>query len=337
MKILFTADLHFHNYKPFSHLTSDGENSRLLDICDTVNEIFNIADRENCNTIIVAGDIFHTRGVLKPSVIARAKQVFLNRYEQIILLAGNHDLENYKGGYTALEVFKGVDNIKVIDKCHEVINLDQDLKMLAIPYIHGIKSFEKTYTELSSEIKECKLVTIHQGIDDIESNIPSGLTTEFLTKNNDSFIFAGHYHKPKREGNCIQIGSPLQHNFSDIGQDKGCWVFNSENNNINFHKIDVAPKFVETDKITKENKEQLKGNFVRINAKSSKDAFKMLNQLEEINVQSVVKLEKEFTTAHEQTILPDRPEKMLAEYIDIQEDMKPLKNEILELFKELSI
>jgi len=338
MKILFLADIHFHNYKPFSHMTDQGENSRLIDICNTIDAAFEIADEHLCTHVCVAGDIFHTRGSLKPSVIARAKKVFSDRHQEVIMIPGNHDMEFYKGGYTALEVFQGMSGVGIYEY-PQLIAVGKKIAVV-IPYIHDVEEFKRQFNSLKPHPeKDIAFIMIHQGIDDPESDIPpSGINPDFLCDGHNATVFAGHYHGHKiyNDGQCIQIGAPLQHSFSDIGSERGCLIFDTDIQEAVFYPISVAPKFVEIDKLTKKIEKEIAGNFIRINAKTEASARKIMSQLDESGIESIVKLEKDFKTAHEASISIDSPLKMLSEYIDLQEDMKPLKTEILALFEELS-
>ncbi len=87
MKIIHTADLHLGKRL--------GKALRIEEQCDVIKEIAGIADRENADVILIAGDVFDA--TVPPSeaerVFYRAMLTFAERGRAVIALAGNHDDE----------------------------------------------------------------------------------------------------------------------------------------------------------------------------------------------------------------------------------------------------
>lgn len=87
MRILHTADLHLGKRL--------GKATRLIEQCDVVKEIADIADEKDVDVILIAGDIFDA--AVPPSeaerVFYKSMLTFAERGRAVIALAGNHDDE----------------------------------------------------------------------------------------------------------------------------------------------------------------------------------------------------------------------------------------------------
>ncbi len=344
MKVLLISDLHFHNYKAHSEVV-DGINSRLLDIAGAVKAAFKIAQENGCSLCIIAGDIFHVRGSIRPSTLTFVAGLFeeLAAEIPILIIPGNHDMEEYSGGATAIDTLCYIDGIDVITEA-VAFDIKSDLKIIAIPYVHNIKDFEDTFKELSAKWATEDTVTImHQGID--LDGAPSflsdgGVSAGWLESVNPGSIFSGHYHDPTTDvdARAINIGAPCQLTFGDVGCERGCYIFDSKTKKKQFFSLlEFAPKFIDVSADTKKM-DNVTGNFIRIHSASKAEASKIHAKIKKAGAKSwTVVLEKEFKTAHEVAISVDKPARMLVDYIDLQEKYKPFKTEILKLYNEVCI
>ena len=70
--------------------------------------------------------------------------------------------------------------------------------------------------------------------------------------------FVGHYHTPGQiHNNVVSVGAPLQHNFGDVGSNRGCWIFDEEEDKATFIQNNTSPRFY--DIVYTDNKLQIKG------------------------------------------------------------------------------
>ncbi len=83
MKILHTADLHLVKY---------GDDRWLA-----LEKLIDIAKRENAEVFVVSGDLFD-KSVDAEKLRPKIREVFSNTDFPIVMIAGNHDSESYKGG-----------------------------------------------------------------------------------------------------------------------------------------------------------------------------------------------------------------------------------------------
>ena len=338
--ILFIGDIHFHNYKNHSQLYENGMNSRLADGLDVFSQAHSLAVKTGCKLMCVTGDVFHVRGVVKPSVfneVAKAFSRVVRSGIDVVVIAGNHDFENFNYGTVSIEglgyIRHGKNGVYVAT---EPTAFDlHGYNILGIPYVHDIDSFKAKYEELS---KRCNpdITLIHQGIDEIMPDVPrEGVTVEYLETHNKGFIFAGHYHFPLHKARVINVGAPYQQSFNDESVAMGCWTCGGAGA-LEFHEL-KAPKFL-TVKEKLKDWGTLKGNIVRVIGKKAATVETLVQAAKDAGAISVVaQLEKEFKSVHDTPIKISTPEKMLSEYIDMQEKYKPHKEKLMNLFEKVCV
>jgi len=333
MKILITSDWHFNNYKAHSRLI-DGVNSRLLDLINAFKESVKIGKENGCEAHFICGDIFHVRGNIKPSVYNTVADLFATMAKElpIYMISGNHDLEDFKSTIgDAIYTLGKLDNVHLIN--YERVNLG-GLTIAGVPYIHNIEKFKAE----AQNFRDVDILLIHEGIDDLRTKegIPeTHLTKEFFKDFN--FVITGHYHNPNFIDGILQAGSPIQLSFGEEGQDKGCWVLDTDNYKVRFYKLHYPEFITITPASLKDIKEeQCNGKIVRITAKDNKKLEKYVERALELGAISVKGVfEKEYKHTYSKTIKITTPEQMIAEYIDITGKYKDIKDDILNVFAEI--
>ncbi len=347
MKFMASGDWHFHPYKTHSKLI-DGINSRLLDIKNAWFEMVDLAVGKGCDAITVSGDVFHVRGHIKPSVFNMVVQCFQYAVDQgldVYLISGNHDLETYKAGDLSTALYT-LASIKSEKHGSEVIFLDDshvskknNITLMGIPYIHSTGDF-KAVLEKVNEIQPDVLL-IHQGIDEFKpaAGIPDTGLKELDLEETGGWVLAGHYHKKHRVNKVIQVGAPVQHNFGDEGQERGCWLIDTEADTAEFYKL-TYPEFltVEADGV-KDLPKELEGKIVNIVSTKLKNAEKLVEKALENGAVSVqVKIIKEFSATHEKEIKMGAPEVMVADFIKANKEKYGAKaGAIIKMFREVCL
>ncbi|HHL0071084.1 TPA: metallophosphoesterase, partial [Klebsiella pneumoniae] len=99
------SDPHYHKWDSFSTTDADGLNSRLAIQLEATKEAAIAMKKAGCSHMLVAGDTFHVRGTVSPTVLNYVSDA----YEWIVkdlglsvaMLAGNHDLETNDSVYSA--------------------------------------------------------------------------------------------------------------------------------------------------------------------------------------------------------------------------------------------
>ncbi|MGI5910990.1 MAG: metallophosphoesterase family protein [Syntrophomonadaceae bacterium] len=93
IKIFHTADLHigmkFNSYP--EPIKSKLQEARL----EVLLKMLSIANKENCNLFVVAGDLFHNiKGINKKAIVQTAQYLEEFQGECVLILPGNHDYDN---------------------------------------------------------------------------------------------------------------------------------------------------------------------------------------------------------------------------------------------------
>ena len=268
------ADLHCHNWSAFATLESDGVNSRLAllikDICRCAEEV----KKAGGNTIIIAGDIFHVRGSIAPSVLNPVLDVFSNLIKggiEVIIEAGNHDLEGKESNRLGSAV-TALENVG----CKIVNTFDYGLRCMErvvlipwTPKIEDLKALIQKAVDADPTPREVDLI-LHAPIDGVIPGLPDhGLSAEWLSKVGFRRVFAGHYHNHKTfEGGVYSIGALAHHTWSDVRTKAGFLLVGDDVKWFKSH----APEFVEIDATTDPSDIPLlvDGNYCRAKINSTK-------------------------------------------------------------------
>lgn len=326
------ADIHAHNYKAHSKLVG-GVNSRLLEIESVLYQAQTIALQNGCKFMAIAGDLFHVRGQIFTSAYNRVHRIIQSFATNlpIVLLTGNHDMANYQNGDSALSPLGTLPNVHVLDNKIEYLFGGS---IMGVPYIHDINEFKKT-VEDNKNVKS-DVVFLHVGIDNFKPsvNLPStSVTVDYLRSVfGDSWVLAGHYHKPFQDGKIISVGAPLQHNFGDEGQERGGWIIYED-------RAVFMP--IESTKFVTFNIEELEGAniekaIVRVRCKSKTD----YESIQDVAIKKgasdvVVLMEREYTHSHTQQLSISTPEAMFSEYVNIIPKYIPYADKLVSVYQKV--
>jgi len=277
MRVLLFSDLHAHQFKPYSITLPNGINSRLQDTLDILNQIKVIAESNKVGLILFGGDLFHVRRVINVQTfnlvfeaIARLKLI---RGIQIGLLVGNHDQSDRSGGVHSIYAFGSM--VEVMDRVgwQAFVVGQEQLNILAVLYFTN----KQTTLEL---IKNAGITTGngpvamlgHFGVSGalVGSNFvmidKELMELEDLHSDNFNQVFLGHYHETQQLApNVRYIGAPIQHNWGDSGQDRGCLLWDTNTNKVNFIPLRY-PHFVRMnlDELEHLPNLKVKGDFIRV-------------------------------------------------------------------------
>ena len=99
------SDPHYHRWDAFATTNADGLNSRLEIQLDATKEAAKAMKAAGCKHMLVAGDTFHVRGAISPSVLHFVTETYEWIIKElglkVVMLAGNHDLETNDSVYSA--------------------------------------------------------------------------------------------------------------------------------------------------------------------------------------------------------------------------------------------
>lgn len=195
-------------------------------------------------TIVNGGDTFNTRGLIRTVCFDRLYHHY-SEWAKLglkqVIIVGNHDQEDKEGDIHPMRIFSTFKGWHVVDKA---TNIDD---VVYFPYIEK-KDVKAAIDSVSTKRKKPIAIT-HWGFMGAHRNDTNidmdGIPTEWMAK--FFRVFSGHYHYRNLmlKDNIQYIGSPLQQNFGEMGQEKGILVYNTETGEQFFEAITTTPKHYE--------------------------------------------------------------------------------------------
>lgn len=291
------ADLHLHLWQSFSKTLPDGRNDRLaalhLEIARCAAEV----KKAGGNVIYIAGDVFHVRGSIAPSVLNPTLDVvkaLIAAGIEFRIIPGNHDLE---GKHTtrlgsAVTALEGV-GAKV---CSDGTIFDEvrdgQLPVLCVPWhdkLDDLKANLNSYAKMPNA--DMIDVIIHAPVDGTLVGIPAhGISPEYLASLGFKRVFAGHYHHHKDFGNGVySIGALSHHTWSDVGTKAGFLIVSE--GDVKWFKAHT-PEFVDLSAAADDTEAEIMahGNFVRarVGASDAKSVAAMREWMEKSGAAGVL-------------------------------------------------
>lgn len=258
------ADLHLHGWQAFSGVNEEGTNTRLVALHGEIRRCAQEVKGAGGDTVYVAGDVFHVRGSIAPSVLNPTLDLFREIKEmgiEVVIIPGNHDLEGKHttrlgSSVTALE---GA-GCRIVN--HAEMLADRGVFM--IPWHESIEALMEDLRSIKPEDRAGIDVMIHAPIDGTLMGIPNhGLSPEELGSLGYRRIFAGHYHHHKDFGNGVfSIGALAHHTWSDVRSKAGFLI-------VHPLRVDwrasLIPSFIDLDDAADKEEAELMipGNYVR--------------------------------------------------------------------------
>lgn len=223
---LLWSDSHFHNWSAFASETEEGLNSRLAIQLSEARRAYTMLKNEGGDTAIHAGDLFHVRGNLKPSVLNAVNDFFRDMADEgfeTAILSGNHDLETNvsKSLTSAVSAVrrKGVEPVNYVATFPET-------RTIMVPWHPGTVELMETLEGIMGSFPDYRQydLIIHAPVNDVLINIPNtGLNAETLGGLGFKRVFAGHYHNHKSfcDGKVYSIGALCHQTWGDVESQAG--------------------------------------------------------------------------------------------------------------------
>jgi len=267
------------------------QENRLAVFDQVHDEIIEIGIREGViesgGAFINGGDTFHVRGLIRSScfdLLYRKRREWRNRgLKRHIDIVGNHDQEDKDGEIHPMRVFEEfgqgwyvVDTPKFIEGDH--------CDYYAFPYMANL---DKELKKIPTSKRKGAIALVHTGIHGAFKN--DGELDDFSihAKVFKGFLrtFSGHYHNRQLYDGYVQyIGSPTQHTFSEMGQDKGVLIYNHRTDEIKFVPIkgpkhhEVTVKWTGDKRVVEKPKGIGKYDYVRVRVHGSSEQVSTVNR-----------------------------------------------------------
>jgi len=215
---------------------------------------------------ICAGDLFHVRGKLAPSVINPVRDFFRKQDDldiETVILSGNHDLEGADSNQltSAVATIQSESTLAITDACQ----VSTDPMIYMIPWRSDLNRLREEICDLSNETDPSNPwdLIIHAPMNDVLINIPSvGLNASEFKGMNFKRVFAGHYHAHKQlADNVYSVGATGHQTWNDPGTQAGwCLVYDDR---VHFN-ASKQPQFVKLPVIyDPEDMIECDGHFIR--------------------------------------------------------------------------
>lgn len=262
MTYIVSSDWHAHNWSQFS-TTVDGINSRLTDILHEIERQAIDANTRGIKRIYVAGDVFHVRGSIKPTVFNPLADMLakcvVNYGVEFRIMPGNHDLEGRDSERLSSAITQ-LGQISGVVVASEPTAFEDDM-VLMIPWHDTRERLARAIDGMKSAFdhemdpSEWDLI-LHTGINGVLIGMPDhGWSPEELATFGFKRVFSGHYHhhkvfmtEPHGESFPVQpivsIGALTHQTWSDVGTAAGYIVVDCDSFE---HVQSTAPRFVDFD------------------------------------------------------------------------------------------
>lgn len=342
MAVLF-SDIHFHNWSQYSTVTENGRNSRLMHTVAVVEQIKDYCRETAAEHAFLLGDLFHSRTKIDIDVYDAAWNAMksLATVVELHMLLGNHDSHNRIGDVHSLEPFK--EFAHVIDKpCRFDIDVKGDaVRIEAIPWVASREEF----AEHAAKVEQCHALLMHQSV--IGAELSSGYTKAGEVQLSDipttkaNYVFMGDYHKPQKlEPNLFYLGSPLQHNFGEAGEEKRFMDWDPRNCAVRSIPT-KAPRFWDfksTDEFNNATEPAPEYDFIRVayDGDTLDDMARIAEKCPRIT--AVPKVKETVARSRTDSAVVDSDYELLKEYIQMtapEEETQEYKDELLVMGMEL--
>lgn len=281
------ADVHCHNWSQFSQIGPDGVNTRLRAILDELLRAAQVLKDAGGTVLRVAGDLFHVRGSIAPSVFNPTFDTFKTIADMgidIEILPGNHDLE----GKDATTLGNAMQQLMLIEGCHVAIETEatDDGEAVMVPWIEELDELRKVCASFADPDRD---LIIHAPLNGVLVGLPDhGLDPAELAALGFRRVFCGHFHNHKEfVGGVYSVGATTHQTWSDPGTAAGFLLVYPDR--VEHHET-AAPKFVNYDGEDYGDGSRYKGNYIRMRMKDKtpEDLAAHRSQLTTIGALSIV-------------------------------------------------
>lgn len=264
------ADLHLHNWAQFSRPDERGINTRLTSTLDVFRDACALAAANCSKRVYIAGDVFHERGWINPSVLNPTLQVFddvTKTYElEVRILPGNHDLASRECDWLGSSIV-ALGELDRVTITHEPTVFDDD-RVVLVPWVERHEKLALVIQQQVDDLLRAGLkpgdydLILHTGVEGVLSGVHGWQANE-LEAYGFRNVFTGHYHHHCALGtkkSVVSIGALTHQTWSDVDTLAG-WL-DVEDDSYSFIESQ-APKFMDFD-TSSTDLTPYAGNYVRV-------------------------------------------------------------------------
>lgn len=236
---------------------------------------YQFCEKNNVDTVVHFGDLFHAKVSTSTEELIKITNVLAKFAEKwpVVDIAGNHDMTSFAENISLPQIFKGYQNIFIVDKYKMEYAHDDSVAIHYLPYYKDNK--------ILKEIKKIQLVADHKNYLFSHFGVRSFVMTNdgSMNKYTDVFsscsindlkrfdkVYLGHYHGYQKKENVTYISSPMQMKHTDEHSKHGFVLIDTEKDTHKFYENKVTPYFctIELTKSTFEEIKKLKNSYIRL-------------------------------------------------------------------------
>jgi DNA repair exonuclease SbcCD nuclease subunit len=279
--ICLIGDLHFGTKKN-SEVYFESQKKFL------VNQLIPYLKERNIKKIFFLGDMFDNRSSINTKIHNEVFNLFNDYFKEfeIVILVGNHDTYYNSSIETNSIKFLGkFENIKIIE-VPEIMECDNK-KILLTPWIINFSEFVSYISDKSFDISfgHYNILGFHYNkFKTSEDGLDGSLFGNKCKK-----VFSGHFHIRSKQTfkNCdiVYIGSPYQLTRTDIDEERGFTILNTDDWSYEFINNNVSIKFIKLEYPKMFNRNLIEGNIIDVHVKYDKNYVeeKVDNYIKQIN------------------------------------------------------
>lgn len=209
--------------------------------------------------IVHLGDLFDNRNIIPINLLNYGMDVVeeISKIAPLHIIIGNHDLWSKSASeINSVRPFRYIPNVRVYNQT-EVLEYN-GLKILMMPF------FEKRLDQIKAieDNKNCDYLFCHSDLNGCKMHL-----TSVAHKNADKIdindfrsfkkVRSGHIHLIQSNKQFTFVGSIFQMDRNDIGDQKGIFVINTEDDTEEFFPNNVSPVFRKFRVVTEEDIDNL--------------------------------------------------------------------------------
>lgn len=211
--------------------------------CEKLFEFFtDLAYKNGIQNVILLGDLHDSHSLISSQVLNFYHNQFTKRIGadvtkglRFICLVGNHDIVLRDRSKHALIAYKHIQNVTIVDRFMTLYGID------FMPYTDNSEFYQ------NMSLAQSDTLVCHHTFDGAQYEngfyAKDGID---LTKVPHQKVFSGHIHTVSQVGKCKYVGAPRWLTKSDANQDRGVWIWDTDENSFEFFSTeDVCCKIVE--------------------------------------------------------------------------------------------
>jgi len=195
--------------------------------------------------IVHLGDLFDNRNIIPINLLNYGMDIVeeISKIAPLHIIIGNHDLYSKSTSeINSVRPFKYIPNVKIYDS-PKVLEYN-NLKILMLPYID--KRIEQI--EILEKNKDCDYLFCHSDLNGCKMHLNSAAHRNSDKIDIDNFksfrkVRSGHIHLVQSNNNFTFVGSIFQMDRNDIGDQKGIFIIDTDNEEETFFPNNISPIF----------------------------------------------------------------------------------------------